>query len=190
MCTGLGLATCYGVVKQNGGVITCRSVLGEGTTFRVLFPSARAAAPVVPAARRAKLPKGGETILVVEDEEAVRRLTTRILRGLGYTVLEAVDGETGLAKIKDDAKGDIRLILSDMVMPKMSGWDLSAKVKEFSPEVPVLFVSGYTEDVFESMCLLNDKADILPKPFTVEDLAARVRGALDRAPAPAARRSR
>ncbi len=178
--TGLGLSTCYGVVKQNGGSIQCVSAVGAGTSFRMLFPHTTGALAPAARANGAPAPKGGETILVVEDEEPVRRLCARILRGLGYAVLEAADGAEGLAHVRGDAKREIRLVLTDMVMPKTSGWDLSRQVAEIREDIPVLFVSGYTEDTFENLCLLNGPADILTKPYTAEALAVSVRAAIDR----------
>lgn len=178
--TGLGLATCYGVARQNGGVIQCRTALGEGTTFRVLLPCTSGTATTPANAARTPSARGAETILVVEDEEPVRRLTTRVLTGLGYTVVAAGNGEEALARLKADAQGDIRLILTDMVMPKISGWDLARMAGDLRPDMQVLFVSGYTDDTFEGICVLDAKANILAKPFTAEDLAARVRAAIDR----------
>ena len=177
--TGLGLSTCYGVVKQNGGAIECHSVAGHGTSFLILFPEAVARPAAEASAGRPSLPPGGETVLVVEDEESVRKLTSRILTKLGYAVLEAADGAAALAQLEKDHAGAIRLILTDMVMPKMSGWDMAQRAAVARPEVPVLFVSGYTDDTFEGICVLDDKTDILAKPFTAEDLAARVRRAID-----------
>ena len=185
--TGLGLSTCYGVVKQSGGAIRCVSAPGAGTTFRVLLPSTTGKPSAGSAAAPSQLPHGGETILLVEDEEAVRRLTSRILRGLGYAVLEAADGEQGLALLENDQKGAVRLLLTDMVMPKMSGWDLAERAGAVRPGISVLFVSGYTDDTFDGMCALDDRTDILAKPFTAEVLAARVRRALDADGKPPAR---
>ncbi len=179
--TGLGLSTCYGVVKQNAGAIDFVTAEGRGTTFRVSFPAAAARPAAEAPAARANLPRGGEGILVVEDEEPVRKLTSRILTRLGYSVQEAADGASGLELLEKDRVGAIRLILTDMVMPKMSGWDFARHAAASRPEVPVLFISGYTDDTFEGICVLDGKTDILAKPFTAEDLAARVRQAIDHA---------
>ncbi|UPT75565.1 MAG: PAS domain-containing protein [Elusimicrobiota bacterium] len=179
--TGLGLATVYGVVKQSGGEIRCVSRENAGTTFRILLPCVEAAPDRDAPSPRRSAAKGGETVLIVEDEEPVRRLAARILRSLGYEVLAAADGAQGLALLRSPAGAKVELLMTDMVMPVMSGWDLAREAGAERPGLPVLFVSGYTDDTFEGMCILDDTTDILPKPFTAEDLAARVRAALDAA---------
>jgi signal transduction histidine kinase len=178
--TGLGLSTVYGIVRQSGGFIECESAPGTGTTFRLHFPlreedrGAEASAPA-----RVSAPRGSETILLAEDEAPVRTVAARILRKSGYTVLEAADGHEALALW--DAHGNrIDLVVSDMVMPNMGGRELATAVRARRPDVRLLFLSGYTEDVAQMGSLLAAGNVFLEKPFSEEKLASKVREALDR----------
>jgi PAS domain S-box-containing protein len=176
--TGLGLAVCYGIAKQFGGHIGVYSELGFGTTVKVYLPRAAepAEAPVETVA--ASPPRGSETILLVEDEKPVRKMAMRILRAQGYRVLEAGDGEQAL-QLFDGAEGRVQLLLCDVVLPNMGGRAVAERVRELHPDIKVLFVSGYTDDVILKNQLLEGDVTLLQKPFTPSTLAFKVREVLD-----------
>jgi CheY-like chemotaxis protein len=180
--TGLGLATCYGIIKQHDGAIWVYSEPGHGTSFKIYLPSVVDARDqtVQPAARTAALPVGHETILLVEDETAVRTLATRVLRDLGYTVIEATDGYQALELLKARPAGTLDLLLTDVVMPQMGGVALGTRLLELHPTCKVLYMSGYTENGMIHHGRLDLSASLLPKPFSPSMLAARVREVLDR----------
>jgi PAS domain S-box-containing protein len=174
--TGLGLATVFGIVKQSGGHVTARSEPEEGTAVDVILPRAEAA-PVAPVRGRVEHeiqePEvDGATVLVVEDEAAVRKLAVRVLERAGYTVLSAENGRKAL-DVLDDHPG-LDLILSDLVMPDMGGRELARRLRTARPELPVLFMSGYDEDQIQDA----EGADFLAKPFTPAVLTGRVAAAL------------
>lgn len=178
--SGLGLATSYGIVRQSGGCIAAESTLGQGTALRLYLP--RVGAPPPPAYRRrdpAKLLTGTETILVLEDETGVRHFSVRVLRKLGYEVLEAAHGDDAKRLIANNGGRQIDLLLTDMMLPEISGRSFADWLRLTSPQTRVLFVSGYLE---ESMAP-GDRRDpgmrFLPKPYTVEQLATKVRETLD-----------
>jgi len=185
--TGLGLATVYGIVKQTGGFITVDSEVAKGTTFRIFLPRLRAeeSAPVA-----AELERGGprdvtgqDTILLVEDEEAVRSFAARALKLRGYSVLEAAGGEEAL-EIVQNAKAPIHLLITDVVMPNMDGPTLVRAVKRIRPEIAVIFMSGYAEEAFRRNDEKAEDLHFLPKPFGLKQLAAKVKDVLAGAPAP------
>jgi two-component system cell cycle sensor histidine kinase/response regulator CckA len=179
--TGLGLTTVYGIVVQSGGYIWADSEPGQGADFHLCFP--RVPVDEVEAAeiRRPAAPTGGdETILVVEDEEAVRNLAVRVLGQHGYTVIEARNGVQALALIEEKAPS-VNLVLTDVVMPEMSGLELSRRLVTVRPDVPVLFMSGYAEAEKLQPEIHEANAPFLQKPFSPESLVLRVREALDRA---------
>jgi CheY-like chemotaxis protein len=176
--TGLGLSTVYGIVQQSGGSIRVSSEPGSGTTFRIYLPLAGA----VRTRRDTPPPRlpvsvGSETILLVEDEERVRRAARRILEASGYTVLEAATGAEAV-RLCETHPRPIRLVLTDMVMPEMGGRELSAHVVRLRPEAKILFMSGYTEDVALHHDVLAPGAMFLDKPFTPVTLTQKVREAL------------
>jgi hypothetical protein len=179
--TGLGLATVYGIVAQSDGHITVDSAPGQGTTFTIVFP--RVATPVQPHrdhGTRTHAPGGSETILVVEDEPAVRELVSRILAARGYTVLVAGEGREALDLAQRHGQ-HIDLLLSDVVMPGMSGRELAEHLLQVSPQTRVAFLSGYTDDEVLRHGVLDARFAFLQKPFTPDVLAGKVREVLDTA---------
>ncbi len=177
--TGLGLAIVHGVVEKAGGTVGVRSRVGEGTTFTLRFPQAEGRAEGARAGAEHVRPKGGECILVVEDEEVVRKLTRVILGQQDYRVLEAADGEEAL-RILERTEQPIALLLTDIVMPGMSGRQLAERALALRPGLPILFVTGYTDDVIVHHGVLSSELDLLEKPYLPPVLLQRVREILDR----------
>jgi CheY-like chemotaxis protein len=175
--TGLGLSTVYGIVKQSGGYIVARSELGSGTTFQIYLPRVEDPADPVAQASTAKSMGGSETILLVEDEASVRQLVRETLEAKGYTVLEAHDGETAL-RIALQHLAPINMLITDVVMPGMSGRELAQRICASDPDVKVLYLSGYTEDTIVHEGGLEPGTAFLQKPFTLQTLSRRVREVL------------
>ena len=177
--TGLGLSMVYGIAKQSGGFITVRSRRDAGSTFELYLPALteEQAEHPMPQAQLSDF-RGTETVLLVEDSDAVRHLAERILRGLGYTVLTAIDGRDGLA-LSASHKGPIDLVLTDVVMPHLSGRQLAELITARRPGVKILYMSGYTDDVIIQKGLHDPSASFIEKPFTTASLAERVRQRLD-----------
>jgi PAS domain S-box-containing protein len=179
--TGLGLSTVYGIVKASGGDIEVQSALEEGTEFQLRFPcvgdevATASVETLTPDAGR-----GSETVLVVEDEEPLRRLTRRILESRGYTVFDAADGEEAIRTLAS-VSSHVDLVLTDVVMPGMSGRELVECLLPVYPWLRVLFMSGYTEDMMLQHRVAELGITVVEKPFTRDDLARAVRNALDRA---------
>jgi CheY-like chemotaxis protein len=178
--TGLGLSTVYGIVKQNKGYITVYSEPGKGTTFRIYFPAHLNDAYVKEHKETlgAGL-RGSETILLVEDEISVRELAKGILKEYGYSVLEAGNGEEAI-EIARKLKGKIHLLLTDVIMPRMSGKDLALQILEESPGIKVVYMSGYTNNVVAHHGILEKETEFLQKPFSPLELLRKVRQVLNK----------
>ena len=176
--TGLGLAMVYGIVKQSNGYISVNSEPGQGSTFNVYLPRVQASAEPSRGRTSAPTPRGSETILLVEDAPDVRALTRELLENCGYTVLEAGDPEEAIG-LAEGRKNSIALLITDVVMPVMSGAMLANRLMEARPELRVLYVSGYTDDAIVHHRISNSPLSVLAKPFTRDALAIRVREILD-----------
>ncbi|QJW95804.1 hybrid sensor histidine kinase/response regulator [Frigoriglobus tundricola] len=178
--TGLGLATVYGIVKQSGGHIEVSSTVGLGTTFRIYLPLV--ADPMTPpSSRELRLAsKGHETVLIVEDDDTVRKMTRLMLERCGYKVLEAPDGLKAV-EMAERHWPPIHLLITDLVMPHMSGREVAERLLTFKRGLRVLYMSGYTEDVIVQQGVGSAAADFLHKPFSLGDLTSKVREVLDRA---------
>jgi PAS domain S-box-containing protein len=178
--TGLGLATCYGIVKQSGGYIAVDSAVGEGTTFSIYLPRVEESGEKVGGKKEVgQLPGGNETVLYVEDEITVRHLTSHVLRRLGYTVLEAGDGKGAKDVVEGNGGRDVHLFFSDVVLPDASGQELARWIRERFRDVKMLFTSGYVDENLLRRHGLDASTAFLQKPFTPADLAKKVREVID-----------
>ncbi|MCP4265926.1 MAG: response regulator [Candidatus Brocadiaceae bacterium] len=176
--TGLGLATVHGIVQQSGGDLLLRSKVGEGTTVEVWFPTTKEAL-IKKQVPTADVPKGNETILVVEDDSAVASFVVRLLRMEGYTVLLAQDGMEAL-EVYNSRASDIGLILSDVIMPSMGGPEMVRRLNQQGHDPLVIFVSGHTDNAFGSVAQLGGHAAFLQKPYSLQSLLQSIRSVLDR----------
>jgi len=177
--TGLGLSTVYGIVKQSGGNIWVYSEPGQGTTFKVYLPQIEAA---VTQAEKAKaevpIPRGRETVLLVEDEDVVRNLTRQVLEQAGYKVVESSRGKEAIRLYSENDRA-VDLLLTDVVMPEMSGKEVADQLTALKPELKVLFMSGYTDEAIVHHGVLDSNIEFIQKPFTPAALARKVREVLD-----------
>ncbi len=183
--TGLGLSTVYGIVKQSGGYIWVYSEPGRGTTFKIYFPSVDQAAETLGVEKRpSNALRGTETVLLVEDDEQLRQLSSSVLAHCGYRILVAHGPEEGLAIAKSNHQ-DIRLLITDVVMPGMNGRQLAELILQDSPSMKVLYISGYTNNAIVHYGVLDKGLWFLPKPFTLSALISKVREVLDASSDPA-----
>jgi signal transduction histidine kinase len=179
--TGLGLATCQTIVQQSGGHIDVDSEVGKGTTFKIYFP--RVEQPLDVAARpipTGPLPRGTETLLIVEDDSSVRHLAAGVLEAQGYTVLRADNGQEALHVAREHKGSPIRLVVTDVIMPLMGGEVMAEWLKTTYPDLKILFTSGYTDDAIAQHGVLEQGVAFLPKPYTPAALACKVREMLDK----------
>ena len=178
--TGLGLATCYGIIKQSGGYISVESTVGVGTTFSIYLPRVdESGVQAIPRKEVGSLPGGRETILYVEDEVTVRSLTAHVLRRLGYTVIEAGDGEEARSVVESQNGRQIDLLFSDVVLPDLGGKELSLWITRRNPATKILFTSGYVDEHILKRHGLDLSTAFLQKPFTPAELAVKVREVID-----------
>jgi CheY-like chemotaxis protein len=176
--TGLGLATTYGIAKQNGGFIEVSSNLGYGSTFKVYLPLRSAGVEEGRSAATTETKGGAECVLLVEDDRVVRALACKALRDRGYDVFEAAQaGEAERMWILK--KNDVDLLVTDIIMPGRDGKELSDVLRKDRPDLKVLYMSGYDDDLLGKHAVLDDSVNFIPKPFTVDGLAHKVRHVLD-----------
>ncbi len=177
--TGLGLATVYGIVRQNDGCITVQSDPGRGSTFTVLWPVAEEDLPALQHESGGEIPEGGsDTLLVVEDDDGVRGFTVEALRSLGYAVHEAANGLEAVQLLEE---GTLRpdLVLTDIVMPVMNGKELVDRLAQMKPDCRILYATGHTDNQIVRNCLMQEGVDYIQKPYTLQELAGRIRESLD-----------
>jgi len=182
--TGLGLATVYGIVKQNNGFINVYSEPEKGTTFKIYLPQHAGAAEEIRAQVVTEIPRSrGERVLLVEDEAAIRKMGQKMLEGLGYQVLTAATPGEAM-RLAAEHTGGIHLLITDVVMPGMNGRDLADQLHALYPDIKTLFMSGYTADVIAHRGVLEEGLNFIQKPFSVRDLSVKVRELLDEAKGP------
>jgi CheY-like chemotaxis protein len=172
--TGLGLANVYGIVKQNNGFINVYSEPGQGTTFRIYIPRHEGVAGELSTGKAPAIPLGrGQKVLLVEDEQAIRRLGEAILKKLGYQVVATSMPDEAI-RLAQENGGTIDLLLTDVVMPGMSGHQLADQLHAIYPEIKILYMSGYTSDVISHRGVLPSGVNFIHKPFTQRDLAVKL----------------
>lgn len=176
--TGLGLPTVYGLIKQHDGMIHVYSEVGKGTTFKLYFPVVERRAVAVGPKLEGPVVGGNERILLVEDEEAVRQVLAELLAGLGYQVFTATDGEDAL-RLLEEKQFALDLVISDVVMPRLGGWELYQKVQEYAPDVLFLFSTGYSENAVHVNFHKKEGVFLITKPYGLDSLARKVREILD-----------
>jgi len=174
--TGLGLSTVYGIVKQSGGSIWVYSEIGQGTTFKIYLPRAASGAPEYQRSPELQISlRGTETILMAEDDDRVRSLVGKVLGGYGYRIIEAANGAAALSICENNDGEPIHLLLTDVIMPEMSGRDLADRFNLLRPDSKVLYMSGYTDEAIVHHGVLDADASFIQKPFTPDSLARKVR---------------
>jgi CheY-like chemotaxis protein len=178
--TGLGLATCYGIVKQHGGDIVLHSEVGQGTSVKVYLPQAQGSTMMqLPRPDDEPLPRGSETVLLVEDEAPVRALAARMLRSHGYTILEAANGTEALELAASQASAGLTLLLTDLMMPQIDGIELALKLRGQLPALRVLLMSGSIDHEMAVGGLSAQDHAFIQKPFTTATLVRKVREVID-----------
>ena len=177
--TGLGLASAYGIVKQHKGYITVSSVPFKGTDLRYIPPLSPRHLPARKPCQAREIEGGTETILIVEDDQDVRNMLTKILESQGYTTIEAIDGDDAI-RLYNERKGKVDLTILDVVMPGKNGKEVFDELTRIDPSVKALFVSGYTGDIVIDKGIRKEKVDFLQKPLSVPALLTKVREVLDR----------
>jgi CheY-like chemotaxis protein len=177
--TGLGLSVVHGIVTQSGGSIDVTSESGQGTTFCVHLPVATDAPGLRRTSGDVAAVRGGETILLVEDEESIRRVAARALRGYGYVVLTADNGEEAL-EVLERHSAEVHIVVTDVVMPRMAGRELTEEVQRRRPGIKVLYISGYTDDAVVRHGIQQSEVAFLAKPYTPTVLVGKIREVLDR----------
>lgn len=178
---GLGLSSCYGIIKQSDGHINLYSEIGRGTTVKIYLPQGDIQGSVVrPSITARELPRGTETILLVEDDESFSEMAAALLRRLGYAVFTAADGEEALALARQPGIGKVDLLFTDVVLPHLGGRELADRVREIQPGVRILFTTAYTEGAIADQGVLEKGVALLQKPFTPSALAGKVREVLDK----------
>jgi two-component system, cell cycle sensor histidine kinase and response regulator CckA len=179
--TGLGLATVYGIVKQNKGFINVYSEPGKGTTLKIYLPRHVGQAQKIKTDKDAKIPTSrGELVLLVEDESGIRNMGQMMLQSLGYQVL-TVGTPKEAVRLSEEHQGAIHLMITDVVMPEMNGRDLANQLQSLCPTLKTLFMSGYTANVIAHRGVLDEGVNFIQKPFSKKDLAVKVREILDNA---------
>jgi nitrogen-specific signal transduction histidine kinase/CheY-like chemotaxis protein len=176
--TGLGLSTVYGIVKQSGGYIRVISEPGQGTTFKIYLPRMDDSTTATVETQEISVPRGSETILLVEDEDVVRGLTKKILMQAGYNVLDAKGGEEAIRMCRAH-HGPIELLVTDVVMPELSGKEVADRLLELRPTIRILFMSGYTDEAIIQHGVLDANVEFIQKPFTWIALTRKVRDVLN-----------
>jgi PAS domain S-box-containing protein len=176
--TGLGLAMVYGIIKQHNGFVNVYSCPGEGATFKIYLPLMLAKEKIIEQVELVPLPSGTETILLVEDNQALREVAKIFLENYGYKVLEAINGEDAVQVFSENSSG-IELIVTDMILPKMHGNEVYKKIKIIKPDIKCLFMSGYSNDIIEKRGVFNEGIKFISKPFSPYDLLKKVRETLD-----------
>ncbi len=177
--TGLGLSIVYGIVKQHKGFVDLESILGKGTTFKIYLPLAEEDVRPKYREEKVEIEGGRETIMIAEDDEMVRAFERDVLKGKGYKVIEAIDGEDALKKFNLH-KDNIDLVILDVIMPRKNGKEVYDEIRKIDPDVPVLFASGYTFDVIEKKGVEMDKTEIIQKPIAMDVLLMKVRDILNK----------
>jgi len=177
--TGLGLSIAFGIVKQHNGFLECQSEPGKGTTFTVYLPFAASESGQKDVTEAASPPRGEETILIAEDDTAVRSFTRQLLNEFGYSVVEAVDGEDAVNKFKDN-RDRVKMVLLDAILPKKTGNQAYEEIKALSPDIKTIFISGYARNLMGDNDVLDAGPEFLKKPVSPKDLLNKIRTMLDR----------